>query len=118
MIGKSFLPSDFAPYDYFDKGLSRMKYVKAQTVFPHSLLAEIQKYVQGEMIYIPKLPDNYDAWGANTDSKSVVALRNDDIVQAFKAGATISELTQVFYLSEETIKKIVYRRNTYTNGKL
>ena len=89
-----------------------MKYIKAQTVFPNSLLAEIQKYVQGEMVYIPKLPDNYDAWGTNTDSKSAVTLRNNDIVQAFKAGATISELTQVFYLSEETIKKIVYKKKT------
>ena len=89
-----------------------MKYVKAQTVFPHSLLAEIQKYVQGEIIYIPKLPDNCKVWGANTDSKSVVALRNNDIVKAFKAGATILELTKVFYLSEETIKKIVYRKST------
>jgi Mor family transcriptional regulator len=88
-----------------------MKSVKAQAVFPHSLLAEIQKYVQGEMVYIPKLPANYEKWGANTDSKSTVALRNEDIVRAFKAGATVLELAKVFYLSEETIKKIVYRKN-------
>jgi Mor family transcriptional regulator len=88
-----------------------MKSVKAQAVFPRSLLAEIQKYVQGEMVYIPKLPANYEKWGANTDSKSAVALRNEDIVRAFKAGATVLELAKVFYLSEETIKKIVYRKN-------
>lgn len=64
------------------------------------------------MVYIPKLPANYEKWGANTDSKNVVALRNENIVQAFKAGATISELSKTFYLSEETIKKIVYRKRT------
>ena len=89
-----------------------MKYVKAQDIFPHSLLAEIQKYIQGEMVYIPKLPSNYEKWGANTDTKNAVAQRNEDIVQAFKAGVMISELAKVFYLSEETIKKIVYRKNT------
>ncbi|MDR1247163.1 MAG: hypothetical protein LBK57_09075 [Clostridiales Family XIII bacterium] len=88
-----------------------MKYVKAQAVFPHALLAEIQKYVQGELVYIPKLPDNHEKWGANTDTKQVVAQRNDDILQAFKAGATISELMELYYLSEETIKKIVYRQS-------
>lgn len=30
-----------------------MKYFKANTVFPSDLLEEIQKYVQGEYIYIP-----------------------------------------------------------------
>ena len=88
-----------------------MKYIKAQAVLPRSLLAEIQKYIQGEMVYIPKLPANYDKWGANTDSKNAVARRNSEIAQAFKAGSTISELTAKYYLSEETIKKIVYRKN-------
>lgn len=88
-----------------------MKYVKAQAVFPHSLLAEIQKYVQGELVYIPKPPDSYQKWGANTDAKRIVAQRNEDIIQAFKVGAAIAELAELFYLSEETIKKIVYRQN-------
>lgn len=113
MIYDLFLPSDFAPYYYFNfnEELSRMKYVKADCVFPQSLLAEIQKYVQGELVYIPKLPANYETWGTNTDTKSVIEVRNKDIVQAFKAGTSISELAQMYYLSEETIKKIVYRKN-------
>lgn len=86
-----------------------MLYVNAQDVFPHSLLAEIQRYVQGNLVYIPKQPDNHEKWGANTDTKKIVAQRNDDIMQAFKAGAAISELAKRFFLSEETIKKIVYR---------
>lgn len=36
-----------------------MKYVKATTVFPEELLVEIQKYVQGETIYIPKQKCTY-----------------------------------------------------------
>ena len=89
-----------------------MKYVKANVVFPQSLLDEIQKYVQGELVYIPKQPANHEKWGTNTDTKRMLKLRNEDIVRAFKAGRTISELVKLFFLSEETIKKIVYRQNT------
>ena len=87
-----------------------MKYVKAQTIFPESLLIEIQKYVQGEMIYIPKSPINYIKWGANTNTKSTLALRNKSIVQSFKTGTSITELAKLFCLSEDTIKKIVYKK--------
>ena len=85
-----------------------MKYVKAQTVFPKHLLDEMQKYVQGELVYIPKSPANYKKWGTNTSTKSIIALRNENIVQAFKVGASISRLAESYCLSEDTIKKIVY----------
>ena len=85
-----------------------MKYVKAQTVFPKSLLDEMQKYVQGELVYIPKSPDKHKEWGANTGAKTVILQRNEYIVQAFKAGATISQLAKSYCLAEDTIKKIVY----------
>ena len=88
-----------------------MKYVKAKSVFPHALLLEMQKYVQGEMVYIPKAPGNRDSWGANTDTRSAVARRNEEIVRAYRAGVTVSELTELFYLSGETIRKIIYRRS-------
>ena len=89
-----------------------MKYVNAQTVFPKSLIDEMQKYVQGELVYIPKSPANYAKWGSNTDTKKVIAQRNKDIVRAFKEGASIAELVERYFLSEETIKKIVYCKNS------
>ena len=85
-----------------------MKYIKAQEVFPKSLLKEIQKHIQGELVYIPKSPANYKKWGTNTGVKSMLAHRNENIAQAFKAGATISQLAESYSLSEDTIKKIVY----------
>ena len=88
-----------------------MKYVKAQAVFPKSLLDEMQKYVQGELVYIPKSPDRYKEWGANTGSKSVILQRNEYIVQAFKAGTSIQQLAKSYSLAEDTIKKIVYRKH-------
>ena len=87
-----------------------MKYVKAQTVFPEALLQEMQKYIQGELVYIPKSPGSYKAWGANTGAKHTTAQRNRNMVQAFKAGTSVSQLAELYNLAEDTIKKIVYGR--------
>jgi len=87
-----------------------MKYVKAKAVFPQALLDEIQKYVQGEMVYIPKPPSTYKEWGTNTGAKDTRNQRNANIVQVFQSGATIAQLAEMFNLSEDTIKKIVYTK--------
>ena len=87
-----------------------MKYVKAQAVLPKSLLAEVQKYVQGEMVYIPKDPAQHKGWGENTGAKSALSQRNANIVQVFKSGATVAQLAESYNLSEDTIKKIVYKK--------
>ena len=88
-----------------------MKYVKAQAVFPESLLLEMQKYIQGELVYIPKSPSNYKKWGANTGSKNTIVQRNRNMVQAFKSGTSVSQLAELYNLAEDTIKKIVYGRH-------
>jgi len=66
--------------------------VKAQQVLPEELLAEIQKYVQGQVFYIPKATENKKAWGENTPTRSMLQVRNQSIVQAFKAGTSIIDL--------------------------
>jgi len=88
-----------------------MKYVKAQTVFPQSLLEEVQKYVQGTIVYIPKPPTSHKTWGANTGAKNATAKRNEHMVQAFRKGTSIPQLAELYSLAEDTIKKIVYGKN-------
>lgn len=87
-----------------------MKYVKAENVFPKSLLDEIQKYVQGELVYIPKPRMNYKRWGEGTGTREFLKQRNEEIINGFKSGISIYELADLYYLSEETIRKIVYRK--------
>ncbi len=87
-----------------------MKYVKAQSVFPVSLLREMQKYVQGELVYIPKHQANYKKWGTGTGARDMFAQRNESMLRAYKAGISIAELAEVYGLSEDTVKKIVYRK--------
>jgi len=88
-----------------------MRYVKAQALFPESLLTEMQKYIQGELVYIPKSSASYIKWRANTGAKNTIAQRNEKMVRAFKAGTSIPQLAELYSLAEDTIKKIVYGKH-------
>ncbi|MEN1935187.1 CD3324 family protein [Paenibacillus sp. 102] len=88
-----------------------MRYVKATTVLPESLIIEIQKYVQGETIYIPKQEKEYYKWGTQSGVRKQIDERNRDIKHAFKNGTSIHQLAEEYFLSMETIKKIVYSKS-------
>jgi Mor family transcriptional regulator len=88
-----------------------MKYLKANAVLPEKLIIEIQKYVQGETIYIPKLEGTTRKWGSKSGSRSFYEQRNSSIRAAFKQGKSIQDLADDYSLSMETIKKIVYTRH-------
>lgn len=85
-----------------------MKYVKATAVLPEKLIAEIQKYIQGETIYIPKPKTTYQKWGSRSGGRKLIDERNNNIKNEFKHGKTIDQLAEDHFLAIETIKKIVY----------
>jgi len=85
-----------------------MKDSNIEELLPKELLLEIQKYVQGRSLYIPKLKAHHKKWGENTQSKDITSKRNDEIRAAFRDGSTIDELCGKYALSPDSIKKIVY----------
>ena len=85
-----------------------MKYTNANKVLPEELITEIQKYVQGETLYIPKLETEYRKWGTSSGGRRMLDRRNDAIRNAFINGSSIHQLAKEYYLSTDTIKKIVY----------
>ncbi|MFS0673521.1 CD3324 family protein [Ornithinibacillus sp. 179-J 7C1 HS] len=85
-----------------------MSYHKAELILPEELLKEIQKFVQGETIYIPKTKANYQKWGTQSGAKKSIAKRNAMIKKAYQAGCSIEDLATEYYLSPDSIKKIVY----------
>ena len=91
-----------------------MKYINAQKVLPEKLILEIQKYVQGETLYIPKPEHDYQKWGTSSGSRQRLDHRNVAIRDAFTQGTRIEQLAQEYYLSVETIKKIVYSQKNNT----
>ncbi|WP_449620119.1 CD3324 family protein [Robertmurraya sp. Marseille-Q9965] len=83
-----------------------MKYTNATKVLPEELIEEIQKYVQGETLYIPKL--EYQKWGTSSGGRRMLDRRNRNIRNSFRNGISIQQLAKDYHLSIETIKKIVY----------
>ncbi|NBI30868.1 CD3324 family protein [Chengkuizengella marina] len=88
-----------------------MKSVKANKVIPEKLLIELQKYVQGQTLYIPKAKKNYQKWGTLSGGRKAIDERNAILKNQFKKGRSINQLADEYYLSTETIKKIVYSKN-------
>ncbi|MBS7007372.1 CD3324 family protein [Anaerostipes sp.] len=87
-----------------------MKYQNAASVLPASLLEQLQDYVQGDYLYIPKKEDQYKKWGDRTGSRIRTAQRNQCIREDFYSGKSIEELSDMYFLSVHTIRKIVYGR--------
>lgn len=84
-----------------------MSYKKGVEVLPAHLLKEVQKYIDGGLIYIPKKSERVE-WGHLNGSKKLLEKRNDKIFELYKNGISLDEIAHIYYLSEETIKKIVY----------
>ena len=87
-----------------------MNYVNAKHILPEELLAEIQQYIHGETLYIPKRKHERIQWGTETGSRRSLDERNQRIQNRFFGGAAIEKLATDYCLSEDTIKKIVYTR--------
>lgn len=87
-----------------------MKYENAADILPEELLEQVQKYTQGRLVYIPRR-DERKAWGERSGYKLKLARRNQMIRNMFIFGNTVGELAENYFLSEETIKRIVYSKN-------
>lgn len=84
-----------------------MKYEKAQEVLPEELVKIIQKYVDGKYLYIPRKNENHKAWGENSGIRTSLKVRNNEIYQKYLSGATINALSEEYYLSEKSIRRII-----------
>ena len=84
-----------------------MKYENAKDVLPAKLLEEVQKYAEGKVIYIPRT-EKGRGWGEASGYREKVRKRNALICSRYMAGKSILEIAEEFFLSPETIKKLVY----------
>lgn len=87
-----------------------MKYINATEVLPQNLLNEIQKYIAGEILYIPQPEGRKIGWGKKTGTRQEIKDRNRQIKLEKENGKTIDELMLEYNLSYDTIKKIVYKK--------
>ena len=84
-----------------------MKYLNAAEILPEHLLKELQMYVDGEILYIPKTSSKKE-WGAVNGSRIFYQKRNKEIQRLFQLGYSIDALADRYGLAYSTIKKIVY----------
>lgn len=84
-----------------------MSYIKATDVLPEELLELIQKYIEGEYIYIPRKECNKRTWGEITKSKKETSSRNSEIYEKYKEGVSTKVLSEMYYLSTKSIQKII-----------
>lgn len=89
-----------------------MKYKKAQNVLPKDILEIVQEYIDGEYLYIPRKSDNKKSWGESSGTKLEIKKRNIEILNKYKEGISIKELSKRYYLSESSIRRIIRYSST------
>jgi Mor family transcriptional regulator len=84
-------------------------YKNGRDVLPPSLLKELQKYMPGELVYIPKPSEQRASWGEVSGTRKMLADRNEEIYRFYSNGWTIADLEQKYHLSGESIRKIIVK---------
>jgi len=84
-----------------------MGYKKATLVLPSDLLVAVQKYVDGECIYIPRKAESKMKWGERKNSRYLLKPRNCAIWEQHQCGTSVESLAEQYFLSPKTIYKIL-----------
>ena len=81
-----------------------MSYINANEILPKELIDEIQRYVQGVNLYIPKI---FDKKRTDSEYKKELFERDMEIYEMFQSGNTVSELAEMYYVSDKSIYRIL-----------
>lgn len=84
-----------------------MKYINAADILPEELLKEIQVYVKGDLLYVPS-EDGQIRWGEKSGSRAYYLNRNKEIKRRYQDGSTLAELSDLYGLAFDTLKRILY----------
>ena len=79
-----------------------MRYMKAADVLPPDLLAQVQAYIDGEYLYIPRRETSRKPWGAANGRKAETLARNLE-------GTSVDQLAEAYFLAPKSIWKIIAR---------
>lgn len=86
-----------------------MKYENAKDLLPSDLLEQVQKYASGKLLYVP-IAEEAKGWGTASGYRQKLLKRNQTIYNEYVRGKTLAELADEYFLSVDSIKKIVYGR--------
>ena len=86
-----------------------MRYMKAADVLPPDLLEQIQAYIDGEYLYIPRRENERKPWGAANGRKAETLARNLEIYRRYREGTSVDQLAEDYFLAPKSIWKIIAR---------
>lgn len=92
-----------------------MAYQNGKDILPAELLQQVQEYIQGELLYIPRNEERA-GWGAVNGTRDKLSERNREILGHYLQGASIRELSARYHLSEDSIRKILQRRQNVSEN--
>ncbi|GAB6090741.1 CD3324 family protein [Spirochaeta dissipatitropha] len=90
-----------------------MSYKNASSILPEQLVEEIQQYIQGEQLYIPRKSGEKLGWGSKNGTRDSIARRNREIRKKRRQGTAVSDLADMYNLSDDSIRKIIYCRKEH-----
>jgi len=88
-----------------------MSYQNAIYLLPKEILEQVQKYADGQTIYIPRKESSKRQWGENTDTKQTLAFRNHCIYLDYENGMNVKQLAEKYFLAEKSIQRILRQEN-------
>lgn len=86
-----------------------MKYENAKDILPADLLKALQQYASGKLLYVP-IDEDKRSWGEASGYREKLKKRNQMIRNKYANGMTVSELADSYFLSLDSVKKIVYSK--------
>ena len=86
-----------------------MRYMKAADVLPPDLLEQIQAYIDGEYLYIPRRETNRKPWGAANGRKAETLARNLEIYRRYREGTPVVRLAEEYFLTPKSVSQIIAR---------
>lgn len=89
-----------------------MNYISAKDVLPMEIIKQIQCYVDGHFIYIPKSEAKKKGRKVDTLAKRELSARNTNIYREYMNGISIQQLSQKYFLVEKSIQRIIRQERT------
>ncbi|MCH5255276.1 MAG: hypothetical protein J1F41_10160 [Lachnospiraceae bacterium] len=84
-----------------------MGYIRAGDVLPEDVLELVQQYADGQSLYIPRRSECHKPWGAGTETKKELMNRNSRMYDEYQSGATITQLSERYFLTEKSVQRII-----------
>ncbi len=84
-----------------------MSYISAEEILPREILASVQQYVDGQMLYIPRKAEKKKIWGAATETREKLRSRNEAMYTKFCGGRSAKALAEEYFLTEKSGQRII-----------